>query len=665
MRIQTALRALIVLLTLASAVLAHAQFQAPTDEELKMTADPKAPGAAAVYFYIEETTDDPLHFHSFYARIKVLEEKGKELATIEVPYERDDIRITDIKGRTIHADGTVIPLEVKPEDLLAVKVGQHQFNRKVFTLPSVEVGSILEYRYKVRYPDNYFSAPQWEVQRPYFVHEAHYAFTPFKAFMSNTAVPIGTLVDSRGRPITSLIWWSQLPPGAAVKTDQYARYRLDLTNIPASPREEWMPPASALNYRLLFYYKSSYGANDYWIEEAKRWSKDADHFAEPSGPVRQAVAGIVAPGDNDLDRARKLYKAVQALDNTNFSRKRNEAELKALGLRAPRRAEDTWAQKSGSSEDIALLYLAMVRAAGLTAYAMKVVDRDRGVFTPGYLEFDQLDDDIVVVTINGKEVSLDPGEKMCPFQMVHWKHTGTGGIRQSADGRAATTTPEQPYTANTLVRLGDLNLDSQGAVTGSFRFVMAGQLALYWRQQALGNDVDEVKKRYDEWLKTTVPTGINAHVDHFLEIDNPDANLMAVVKLDGTLGSATGRRILVPGFLFSADSRHPFIDEPQRQTPVDMKFAEQVTDQVVFHLPADFTIEAAPTDAKVPWGDRALLATRVKNAPGQVTIARQFSRGFVQVKPEDYPSLVDFYRKVAAADQQQLVLSAAPAAKGD
>ena len=35
MRMQTALRALTVLITLASAGLAHAQFQPPTDKELK------------------------------------------------------------------------------------------------------------------------------------------------------------------------------------------------------------------------------------------------------------------------------------------------------------------------------------------------------------------------------------------------------------------------------------------------------------------------------------------------------------------------------------------------------------------------------------------------------------------------------------------------------
>ncbi len=67
-----------------SPVFVCAQFQQPTDEELKMTSDPKAPGAAAVYLYREETTNDRmLRLQSIYARIKVLAEKGKELATVK------------------------------------------------------------------------------------------------------------------------------------------------------------------------------------------------------------------------------------------------------------------------------------------------------------------------------------------------------------------------------------------------------------------------------------------------------------------------------------------------------------------------------------------------------------------------------------------------------
>jgi len=64
--------AVLLLLIFASPALLRAQFQQSTPEELKMTADPKAPGAAAVYLDIEETANDSLHLETYYARIKVL-----------------------------------------------------------------------------------------------------------------------------------------------------------------------------------------------------------------------------------------------------------------------------------------------------------------------------------------------------------------------------------------------------------------------------------------------------------------------------------------------------------------------------------------------------------------------------------------------------------------
>ena len=98
-----------------------AQFQEPSKVELQMTEDPKAPGAAAVYLNIEDYTSDTKHYRMFYARIKVLQEKGKELATVTIPHLNDVFQVTAIRARTIHSDGTVIPLTGKPEDLIVLK----------------------------------------------------------------------------------------------------------------------------------------------------------------------------------------------------------------------------------------------------------------------------------------------------------------------------------------------------------------------------------------------------------------------------------------------------------------------------------------------------------------------------------------------------------------
>jgi hypothetical protein len=273
---------------------------------------------------------------------------------------------------------------------------------------------------------------------------------------------------------------------------------------------------------------------------------------------------LIVPGDSDLEKARKLYKAVQALDNTDFSRKKGESELKQLKMRAARRAEDIWAQKGGSSEDIALLYLAMVRAAGLSANAMKLVDREKGVFDRTYLYASQLNDTIVLLNIGGKEMALDPGEKMCPFQSVHWRHSSATGFLQGSDGKTVKTSPAQLYTDNKLARTGDLTLDAQGSVKATLRFAMTGQEALYWRQLALRNDDGEVKQQFDRWIGGMIPMGVEAHINRFVGMDDPDVNLVAMIEAHGSLGTATQRRVLLPGFFFETRTRQPFVDQDKR-----------------------------------------------------------------------------------------------------
>jgi hypothetical protein len=155
-------------LALLATPFTRAQWTVPTPEELSMTSQPEVPGAPAVYLFREETTEDNLHMFSTYVRLKVLTERGKEYANVELAFEHgslgDSTMIDDIQGRTIHSDGTVIPFTGKPYEKLVEKTQGVRFMAKVFTLPDVEVGSIIEYRYKLRLNDNWFRSPQWYIQ---------------------------------------------------------------------------------------------------------------------------------------------------------------------------------------------------------------------------------------------------------------------------------------------------------------------------------------------------------------------------------------------------------------------------------------------------------------------------------------------------------------------
>jgi hypothetical protein len=49
----------------------------------------------------------------------------------------------------------------------------------------------------------------------------------------------------------------------------------------------------------------------------------------------------------------------------------------------------------------------------------------------------------------------------------------------------------------------------------------------------------------------------------------------------------------------------------------------------------------------------------------RIEVVRNLARAFTQVQPKDYSALREFYQKVATADQQQLVLTAAAANAGN
>lgn len=657
MRSRTTLLFSLCCLSVAFPTVLLGQFPAPSKDDLAMTADPKAPGADAVYLYREEKTDDNLHYHAYYVRIKVLTEKGKDLATVHVPYERRSFKVTDIQGRTIHSDGTVIPLTAKPSDLTDVKTKDYQVNTMVFTLPNVEVGSILEYRLQIRYDDGSVSSPTWDIQQPYYVHKAHYQFLPLKDSMYVT--------NSRGEILNNLMYSATGGFSSKVVHSIDNLYTLDLTDIPAIPSEDWMPPMNSVNWRLEFYYTQYISGGEFWQKEGNRWAKETDRFANPSKGLKEAVSQMIASTDTDEQKARKIYAEVMKLDNTDFTRTKSSAERKSEKLKQIKDAEDVWTQKGGSSDEIALLYVALARAAGLKVYPIQVVNRNRAIFDPNYLSTGQLDDYLAIVELGGKEVFLDPGQKLCSFGLVHWKHSLASGIRFSDKGVQAGIVPSTPYTANVIQRVGTFDIDTSGSVKGSVRFIMKGQEALHWRQLTLRNDEDEVKKQFQEFIHRYMPDGVQADFNHFVGLQDYDSNLLAIIDVSGNLATATGKHVFLPELFFESHTSHPFVSQDKRTTPIDVHFPQMEQDEVTYHLPAEFAVDTPPAPANISWTGHAVFRDSSTVKDNNVTVVRTLVYAFTLLESKEYGDLHDFYQKVATADQQQLALSRAQAAKGN
>jgi hypothetical protein len=655
------------LLTLTSPS-ARAQWTPPTPEELSMTAQPEVPGAAAVYLFREETTEDDFHMFSTYVRLKVLTEKGKEYANVELGYasvtDGGSTSITDIAGRTIHPDGTIIPFTGKPFEKLIEKTRGVKVMSKVFTMPDVEVGSIIEYRYKRRLQDNYFESPQWYIQSDLFTRKAHYVWRPTNKQLISS--------DDRGQLTNAISCTPILPVGTELKQtltpgtgmmEPRHVFELSMHDVPPSPSEDFMPPISSFTYRVLFYYTPYRTGDEYWKNEGKHWAKLRDKFIGPNSAVNAAVKDLTSPSDSQDQKLRKLYAAIMKMENTDYTREHSSREEKAEGFKEVHNTDDIWSRKRGSSEEMAELLVAMARAAGMKAYVMTVTNRDNSIFLKAYLSFAQFGDYIAIVNVDGKEQFYDPGSRYCPYQHLAWKHTGVGGVRQIDGASAIAETPMPSNLYSRTQRIADLAIDEHGTVTGTIKLSYTGDPALYWRQQSLTGDATSLQHELRLSLEQILPPGLEVNVTSIEKLADYEQPLIISLAAKGTLGSFTGKRIFLPGDVFEANSKASFPHE-RRDIPVYFSYPYAAQDAVRVKFPAGFNIESLPATEKIPFQNFAAYSMSTSSTPTSVTVQRNYTLGETVYLPKDYPELRSFYSKMETKDQESVVLTTAPVTAG-
>ena len=641
---------------------AHGQWTVPTEEELKMTSQPEVPGAAAVYLFREEITDDKLHNWSKYVRLKVLTDRGKDYANVELrQFQADDrggYTVSDIQGRTIHPDGTIIPFTGKPFEKLIEKSQGFKEMAKVFTLPDVQVGSIIEYRYKLRYDDDRYIAPDWYIQSDLYTRKAHYLWKPTDQQLITR--------DEKGEQLTSVVAWTPiLPKGVEVKqsrqaattsfSDGQAFLEVNIHDVAPVPDEEYMPPIQSLSYRVLFYYSPYRSVEEYWKNQGKGWSKSRDKFIGPDSKLKEAVNTLISPSDTDEQKLHKIYSAIMKLDNTTYSRDRSEAEEKAQGLSAPKSTADIWERKRGSDDQITELFVALARAAGMKAYLAAVTARNRSIFLSNYLSFSQLDDYLAIVNVGGKEQVFDPGSRYCPYGQLAWKHSMTSGIRQVDGGTSFTDTPTGVYSASRTQRIADLTMDEHGAATGIIKLSWTGSPALRWRQSFLSGDNTSFRRDLKTSLEHMLPEGMDVNMASIENLEEYEQPLTVSFDVKGQIASSTGKRLLIPASIFEMNSK-PSFPHDKRTIPVYFSYPHAVQDVMRIKFPASLGIESIPTTEQVPFQTFAAYQLKSESTPTSVTMRREFDLGTILYKTEEYPELRSFYSKFETKDQEPVVL---------
>ena len=621
-------------------------FQLPNPEELKMTSEPLAPGAPAIILYRQVDRDDNgLTSHeNDYVRIKILTEEGRKYGDVEIPFFKGGNDVVAVRARTIRPDGTIAEFDGKVFEKVISKARGLKYMAKTFTLPDVQVGSIVEYSFVYDFKEHALYESNWILSQELFTRAAKFSLKPYKGSFQNPF---------------RVSWRPLLPAGITPPQEGPDHIiRLEARDIAAFQVEDFMPPENELKARVDFVYSDEAFEPDpdrYWKKVGKKLDGQVEGFVGKPKAMEAAVAQIVAPSDPPEVKLRKIYDRVQQLRNTSFEVQKTEQEEKREKEKEPANIEEVWKRGYANGNNLNWLFLGMARTAGFEAYPVLVSDRRNYFFSPKSMDRSKLDANVVLVKLNGKDTYFDPGAAFTPFGLLEWPETGVAGLRLDKDGGTWIQSTLPLSSESRIERQAKLQLSETGDLEGKLTVTFTGLEAMSRRVEQRHNDDAERKKFLEEQVREYIPAAAELDLTNQPDWKSSSPPLVAEfsLKIPGWVSGA-GRRALLPVGIFSAPEKHIF-EHANRVHPLYFEFPFEKLDDVTIDLPLGWQVQSLPKSQKQD-AHVVVYDLTAANDAGSVHLTRKLTVDMLVLESKYYPALRNFFQVVRTGDEGQIVL---------
>jgi len=624
-------------------------------EEWALNDDPINPGASALILYREVSTDDAESVETQSYRIKILTDEGKKYGDVEIPYFEKLYHIQGIRARTVQPDGSAVEFNGEVFDKLVAKAKRAQFQAKTFTLAGVRPGSIIEYSYQTR----------WHEKFPDILkNPAEYIIDTSDAMLTTRWVIPEDLFIRRARfslrplPKVKLVWnILGLPRDSQPHRQSDGSVLLELTNIPAFTEEPFTPPEGMLKARVDFFYVIGAGGDPsfLWRSEGQRLASAFEKFIGDSKNLKRVVGETVAVGDSAETKLRKLYGRAQQIRFVSYEPAKTVKEERRENLKDNKNAEDVLKHGYAFSNEINLLFVALARAAGFDAAPVMVTARDRAFFDKNCLDRSQLNAMVAWVKVGAKDYYFDPATRFCPYGLLPWNETETGGLRVEKGSTLFIETPDPRSEEAIIERKASLHLDSEGRLQGKLQVRFTGQEALQRRMENRERDEVGRRKALEDEVKRWLSRGSTAELSNVSKWDEAADSLDAefVLKV-ANYGTTTRHRVLLPLAIFESEAI-PAFQNSRRAYSVYFPYPFQEQDEVTLQLPSDRKVEALPASRSktTPFGSYQ-ASYEIQGA--SVSFHRRVVMEWTFFKVEQYPQLRTFFDNIRAGDEELTVL---------
>ncbi len=584
-------------------------------------------------------------------RIKILKTSGLSYANVSIPYfdQDNEEQIRNIEAFTYNLDetGNIKKTEVGKSSIFSKKINK-QYSTMIIAFPEARVGSVLEYRYSME------RETMSEIKDWYFQAQIPTRFSEYQvnvpAMFHFTVQP--SVVDPIDIKEDETVENIQLNDVGLVATKIITKNYI-MQNLRGVRDEPYMGSAKDYMQRLSFQLSQLDYGDGQLVELRKNWGdvvaalmKKNDFGIQLEKKVKPCAL-IIAEASRlpDLEaRIRLIYNYVR--QNMTWNEEENIYSENGI-VRA-------WNKKTGSTADINLLLVNLLKQAGLVAYPILFSTRENGLVNNYYPFINQFNTVMAYVEVKGKFDVLDATDKVSGYQLTPEAIVNTKGFIVMGETGEWINVIDLTHKYKVLAAVhGDI--DSDGVMKG-YCLVNSDEYAKKQRCEKWVKDKEKFREEY--FSRPYASIKIND-----LKVTNADLDSLPLeqkVQFTYALDKSGDYRYFSVN-LFSELEKNPFIAD-QRVADIDFGYLQEYTIFGSYTIPNGYTFEKLPENISMVTPDNGIVFNRVLQTEDDLLNARitvSFKRSYYPAA--EYLDFAAFYKKLIAKLNEQVVIKKKPA----
>ncbi len=610
--------------------------------------------------YGESRLNNELHVvFTRHTRIKIFSPAGFTWGTRTLTlYAKEDLETLDhLEGATyaLGAGGDVERTILDKSAIFEEKVDD-EHTRYRFAFPALKPGCVIEFRYTITRSSSLFFPP-WTFQASIPVRWSEYRVIEPRAMAYVRATKGYEVLAVNEETETSQPFSGVAASYFGERMVACRQYRWAMRDLPPLKEEPFMTTvddyASSVELQLAEYAHPGGGTE----RVLKTWKELVDELvkseslgqaAEPTGAVRDLTAGVVAGKESVAAKLAAIYDYVRSTFVW-------DGRLRVFGGGDVPAFMQT---RKGSSADINLLLVSMLRSAGIQADPVLISTRSNGVITDIYPLVSQFNAILVRANAGGTQYFLDATDPLRGSDLLPQDALNVRGLVLS-EGRVewVVISSNRMYVHRLLA---DVTLDSAGGVRGRLESADDGYAAYFRRKDLEGKKSLEFAREVFDAERS----GLSLDSIAITGQDSLAGGVRIRARVSApAVAQVSGEYVYLTQSIVDRVKENPF-KLKVRKFPVDMAYARSLSRSTVIHIPGGYEVKELPGRVEFSVGaDEARFTRSAVQDKGTVQVLVRMQINVTRFAPSRYEALRTFYDRIVAAEADQIVLQKAPPPK--